>query len=348
MSDMKYMKCGSCKRMLDMSESTSNIVFPGFIKDCEQKLTKKDIQKNKKNFSDKNREVNKMNECELREKLSELNLEERGILEILQKRLKHFYKINQFSEADTKDSDNLNLFYDNIVVIDFEATCEEVKPLGYKHEIIEFPAVLINVQSMKIISEFHSYIQPVINPKLTDFCTQLTGISQENVENSPMFPEVMHQFENWLKENNLNFEGGVCRSFAIATDSPCDMGYFLLQHCNDSLHSFPEWAKHWINIKKGFCNFYKTGREPLSHMLEKLGLEFEGRPHSGMDDARNIARIVITLLKDGCYLRLNEKIQLDEDGKPDAGQRHVCNLTNEDFEHLRDIKKDKITEINED
>jgi 3'-5' exoribonuclease 1 len=32
-------------------------------------------------------------------------------------------------------------------------------------------------------------------------------------------------------------------------------------------------------------------------MLEKLGLNFEGRPHSGLDDAINIARIAVGLLK---------------------------------------------------
>ena len=29
----------------------------------------------------------------------------------------------------------------------------------------------------------------------------------------------------------------------------------------------------------------------LQKMLERLGLEFEGTPHSGIDDATNIARV---------------------------------------------------------
>jgi inhibitor of KinA sporulation pathway (predicted exonuclease) len=32
-------------------------------------------------------------------------------------------------------------------------------------------------------------------------------------------------------------------------------------------------------------------------MLEKLGLSFDGRCHSGLDDAVNIARIALELLK---------------------------------------------------
>ena len=35
--------------------------------------------------------------------------------------------------------------FDYLVVVDFEATCEEKNNGDYPHEIIEFPAVLIHV-----------------------------------------------------------------------------------------------------------------------------------------------------------------------------------------------------------
>ena len=38
----------------------------------------------------------------------------------------------------------------------------------------------------------------------------------------------------------------------------------------------------------------------MAGMLRALDLELVGRHHSGIDDARNIARIVITLLAKGC------------------------------------------------
>ena len=49
-------------------------------------------------------------------------------------------------------------------------------------------------------------------------------------------------------------------------------------------------------------------------MLTRLGLKFEGRPHCGIDDARNIARITQMLLKDGANLRVNERIHLSKNG----------------------------------
>lgn len=46
----------------------------------------------------------------------------------------------------------------------------------------------------------------------------------------------------------------------------------------------------------------------LSTMLEKLGMKYEGRPHCGLDDSRNIARIAVRMLQDGCQLRVNERM----------------------------------------
>lgn len=47
-----------------------------------------------------------------------------------------------------------------------------------RHEIIEFPAVLVSTRRCQMVAEFQSYIKPVINPSLTAFCTRLTGITQ--------------------------------------------------------------------------------------------------------------------------------------------------------------------------
>ena len=42
--------------------------------------------------------------------------------------------------------------YDYLLVIDFEATCEEFNPHGFDYEIIEFPVVLIDVEEKKVVN----------------------------------------------------------------------------------------------------------------------------------------------------------------------------------------------------
>jgi hypothetical protein len=46
-------------------------------------------------------------------------------------------------------------------------------------------------------------------------------------------------------------------------------------------------------------------------MLQQLGMDFEGRPHCGIDDARNISRILLRLAADGGRLLPNERIALN-------------------------------------
>jgi Exonuclease len=54
---------------------------------------------------------------------------------------------------------------------------------GWVNEIIEFPLVIIDVATQKTeAAEFRTFVKPEINPKLTKFCNELTGIVQEEVD----------------------------------------------------------------------------------------------------------------------------------------------------------------------
>lgn len=75
--------------------------------------------------------------------------------------------------------------YKYFICVDFEATCFIQSYQKRKiQEIIEFPAVLINLETGKIEKEFHSYVQPTEIPILSDYCKNLTGIEQASVENA--------------------------------------------------------------------------------------------------------------------------------------------------------------------
>ena len=52
----------------------------------------------------------------------------------------------------TLSTNPLGLKY--LLVIDFEATCENVNPADYIHEIIEFLSHLLDLSSLKIVSFF--------------------------------------------------------------------------------------------------------------------------------------------------------------------------------------------------
>lgn len=278
-----------------------------------------------------NGKINKLNVPQLRSRLREHNLEISGKKHVLQKRLKSYIRQQKLKESGKEDETayHRNLYYDYYLVIDFEATCDENQnPATYRHEIIEFPAQLVSTKKGQIINHFHSYVKPLVNPRLTDFCTSLTGITQDQVNFAPTFPEVLKQFDEWLKDLGLTSSE---TKMTVLTDGPWDMGRFLYQQCSISGVPYPNWGKQWINIRKSFCNFHKTNKMCLKDMLSHLGMKFQGQPHSGLDDSKNIARVAIRLLKDGANLRVNERINIRKDRAYNPRDRVVNNISRHNF-----------------
>ncbi|KAJ8393969.1 hypothetical protein AAFF_G00055020 [Aldrovandia affinis] len=252
-----------------------------------------------------NGHINRMNKDELRAKLAELKLDTRGVKDVLKKRLKSYYKKQKLMQV-VLERGPTDTYYDYICIVDFEATCEENNPPNFLHEIIEFPMVLVNTHTLEIEDTFQEYVKPEKNIQLSDFCVRLTGITQETVDKADSFSDVLKRVVVWLQEKEL----GTKYKYAVLTDGSWDMSKFLNIQCHVSGIRYPQFAKKWINIRKSYGNFYKVPRTQtkLSIMLEKLGLHYEGRPHCGLDDSRNIARIALRMLQDGCQLRVNERI----------------------------------------
>ena len=61
-------------------------------------------------------------------------------------------------------------------------------------------------------------------------------------------------------------------------------------------------------MRKVFTSHYHVAPQHLSSMLSYLGMRFEGRKHSGFDDSRNIARLLIRMIVDGAVPVMNERI----------------------------------------
>ncbi|CDQ75860.1 unnamed protein product [Oncorhynchus mykiss] len=166
--------------------------------------------------------------------------------------------------------------------------------------------VLLNTHTLEIVNTFQEYVRPEVNTQLSEFCVKLTGITQKMVDEADTFPDVLERVVLWLQEKEL----GTKYKYTLLTDGSWDMSKFMNTQCRLNRLRFPQFAKKWINIKKLYGNFYKVTRTQtkLSCMLEKLGLKYEGRPHSGLNDSRNIAHIAMRMLQDGCQLRINERM----------------------------------------
>ncbi|CAJ1938926.1 unnamed protein product [Cylindrotheca closterium] len=202
-------------------------------------------------------------------------------------------------------------FPDFLVIVDFEATCNDsnggknppIKP----QEIIEFPAVLLNVKTGAIEGEFHHYLLPDVHPKLSSFCTELTGISQEAVDEGISLKNALYLHSEWINKHNLtndhkvnyNQDEGEKFQFLYVTCGDWDLKTCLPNQLAHHNQTVPQMFSNWVNIKKAYGKFYKRKALGMITMLEDLDLKLEGRHHSGIDDSRNIARICTRMLKDG-------------------------------------------------
>ncbi|AIO00006.1 exonuclease, putative [Leishmania panamensis] len=219
-----------------------------------------------------------------------------------QNQVKHTY-----DDTDPLDQQ----LFDYIIVVDVEATCEQHNR-NYPHEVIEIPGVLIDVRTGQVdrARSFHTYVKPWRNPRLTPFCTQLTGITQEMVDAAPSITEAVQLFEKWYQET---IPRGAKTIFAA--DGPWDFKNFIHEHHILRDHvGFPSIFYEYLDIRTTFAHRLNHGVPiKLDAMLRKMHLRFDGRPHSGFDDAYNIARLTVAMMKAGCVLDFVIAIPLDDE-----------------------------------
>ena len=171
-----------------------------------------------KEISRKNGIINRLDLSSMKRLCKEEGLDSTGKRDMVKQRLKQFYKTKLLREAGLLPATIRG--YDRYLVVDFEATCEERNSVDFPHEIIEFPGVLVDGRTGKQLSSFREYVRPTIQPVLSDFCTALTGISQETVDKASTFPVVLKNFQNWMDGQGL----GATATFALVTDGPFDVG----------------------------------------------------------------------------------------------------------------------------
>uniref|UniRef100_A0A8C3KHC6 ERI1 exoribonuclease 2 n=1 Tax=Calidris pygmaea TaxID=425635 RepID=A0A8C3KHC6_9CHAR len=205
-----------------------------------------------------------------------------------------------------------------LIVLDFEATCwREAGPR--RPEIVEFPAVLLNTSTGEIESEFHTYVQPQEHPILSEFCTELTGITQNQVDEAVPLNICLSQFLKWIqkiqKEKKVIFCSDI-PSHSTSEAKPCtfvtwtdwDLGVCLHYECKRKQLRKPDILNSWIDLKATYRAFYNRKPKGLSGALQDLGIAFAGREHSGLDDSRNTARLAWRLICDGCVLKVTKSL----------------------------------------
>lgn len=81
---------------------------------------------------------------------------------------------------------------------------------------------------------------------------------------------------------------------------PCSvllyLSFLFLYISFSTYFSFTVCIIRWINLKVPFHQLFGPARCNLKEAVEKTGLAWLGRPHCGLDDAKNTARLLTHLM----------------------------------------------------
>lgn len=173
------------------------------------------------------------------------------------------------------------------LIIDVESTCWETpneQPAGQTSEIIEIGIAVVNIDKRVIEANDTILVRPQMS-KVSQFCTKLTTLTQEQVDTGVTFQEAMSLLKKKYNSSNSLF----------VSWGDYDRKMFE-RNCQDYGVKYPFGPRH-MNLKNTFAVLHGLERElGMDAALFAYNLKLEGTHHRGIDDAKNIAKIFIDLV----------------------------------------------------
>ena len=170
-----------------------------------------------------------------------------------------------------------------------------------RQETIEIGAVKLDEQNVEIDS-FCVYVKPQYADKIYANIVKLTGITWEKVENASPFQDALTQFLAWCGEDYQVFawsesdQAQFCHEMNLKKIAVQDgLGYLM---------------SHWTDFQKEYRSLFPIRKiMSLDKALELVGIDFEGRAHDALDDARMTANLYRYVNDDEQFAVLQKKVE---------------------------------------
>jgi len=161
------------------------------------------------------------------------------------------------------------------------------KHRGKEHqssEIIQFGAVKLN-DAYETVDEFSEYVKPEI-VRIDAGIEELTGISNETVADAPPFSIVLARFLDWIGDEEC----------AVYSWSMTDRNQ--LHHESERKEVLDarviSLLDHWVDFQEAFGKELGIAHSiKLEYALKAANIDFEGKAHDGLTDARNTAHLFV-------------------------------------------------------
>ena len=158
------------------------------------------------------------------------------------------------------------------------------KAHGYFNEIIEIGAVKLDSQ-LQPAGRFHAMIKPVVSRKLSDIVTDLTSITEEELENGVTFSQAVSQLRRWMGEDTV-----------FLTWSTTDL-LVLMENCRYFFgRDRIPFMKRYADLQAYCQEKLQTGGSQqigLAKACERLGIDVEDMgAHRALDDSVMAGRVL--------------------------------------------------------
>lgn len=152
-------------------------------------------------------------------------------------------------------------------------------------ETIEIGAVMLN-EANEEISSFCEFVHPVFVTKIYSKFRKLTGITTEDIENAAPLSDVLPRFIEWCGT-----------SYEIYSWSDSDIWQIMnetrLKNLQD-MKGLSYMLNHWKDFQQDFCDLLHLEKVlNLGRAVTLAGLDFSGREHDGLADARTTSRLYV-------------------------------------------------------
>ena len=160
-----------------------------------------------------------------------------------------------------------------------------------------------DVAMLPEISAFRTYVKTEYNDCIERKIRRITGITEEMAQNAPVFNEAIRMFTNWCLGT-----GDDVTIYAWSDTDFCQIAkeitlkkYEMTQEEENIL------ITKWSDFQKEFDTHLGFDRQvSLSMALDMAGIDFTGREHDALDDARNTAEL-LNILRDSALFNLTLK-----------------------------------------
>ena len=167
-------------------------------------------------------------------------------------------------------------------------------------EIIEIGAVKLNEQNEEIDS-FCEFVRPKYVTKIYAKFRKLTGITTEDIQEACDIEDVLRRFIVWCGED-----------YEIYSWSDSDI-WQLLNETRlkglDQMEGLSYMYNHWRDFQQEFCELLHLQKVMnLGRAVSLAGLDFSGREHDGLADARTTSLLYVESRDSKSFDRLRKLV----------------------------------------